>query len=105
MGYREFKDAKGELWKAWDVTPDQRIFLKRKTPAFGTSTGRPERTSAESMTASDVTPSRERGWLSFQSREENRRLSPIPAGWESASEADMRNYLDSAVPVKNRYRA
>lgn len=104
MGYREFTDARGEFWKAWDVTPDQRIFLKRKTPARG-AVDRPERTSAESLAASDVTPSRERGWLSFESRDENRRLSPIPADWETASDADMRRFLDNAVPVKNRYRA
>lgn len=101
MAYREFIDAKGLLWKAWDVTPDQRIFLKRRTPARGMA----ERTPAEAMTASEVTPSRERGWLSFQSLEENRRLSPIPPGWEEASDEQLASYLQQALPVKNRYRA
>ena len=104
MGYREFKDAEGEFWKVWDVTPDQRIFLKRRTPSRGTPQ-RAERTIEEDLLASEVTPSRERGWLAFQSRDQNRRLSPIPPNWEAASEVEMRNYLANASQVKNRYKA
>ena len=104
MGYREFKDSKGATWKVWDVTPDQRIFVKRRVSGPGLAV-RPERTVAEAIAASDVTPSRERGWLAFQSAEENRRLSPIPSNWEDASEGDMRGYLEQASQVKNRYKA
>lgn len=103
MAFREFTDAKGETWKVWDVTPDQRVVLKRRTPARGMP-GRDERTEADLLAASDVTPSRELGWLAFQSRQENRRLSPIPPAWESASDAEMRKFLERASQVKNRYK-
>ncbi len=103
MAFREFTDAKGEIWKVWDVTPDQRIVLRRRTPARGIA-GRSERTEAESLVPSDVTPSREGGWLAFQSREENRRLSPIPPEWENSTDVEMRGYLAKASQVKNRYK-
>lgn len=104
MGYREFKDANGATWKVWDVTPDQRIFVKRRTPAAGHAS-LPERTLEQALIASDVTPSRERGWLAFQSADQNRRLSPIPSGWENASDVEMREYLTQASHVVNRYKA
>lgn len=102
MAYHEFSDEKGERWKVWDVTPDESIFAVRTpTPSSQARLGEERSQQAKG----EVTPSRSRGWLAFQSNEENRRLSPIPPRWEEASDADLAAYLRKANPVQNRYRA
>ena len=100
MAYREFQDEKETWWKVWDVTPDEPIFRPR-TPISVRAQAREERAS---QARTEVTPSRSRGWLAFQSSTESRRLSPIPSGWENASERDLGAYLHQATPVQNRYR-
>ena len=102
MAFREFLDEKGERWKVWDVTPDERIFAPR-TPTPPSQTG--VRSDRAQETRTEVTPTRTRGWLAFQSSKENRRLSPIPPKWEEASEADLAAFMRRASPVQNRYRA
>ena len=101
MAYREFQDEKGTWWKVWDVTPDERIFRPR-TPVSVRAQAREERSV---QARSEVTPSRSRGWLAFQSATDSRRLSPIPPGWETANERDLGAFLLQATPVQNRYRA
>ena len=39
------------------------------------------------------------GWLAFQAGSARRRLTPIPADWESCPEADLRRLARLAVPV------
>ena len=102
MAYREFLDENGERWKVWDVTPDERIFAPR-TPTPPSQAGLRLERSQSART--EVTPTRSRGWLAFQSSRENRRLSPIPPRWEEASDADLAAFMREASPVQNRYRA
>lgn len=101
MAYREFQDNQGTWWKVWDVTPDEQIFRPR-TPVSVRAQAREDRST---HARGEVTPSRSRGWLAFQSSGESRRLSPIPAGWETASEENLAAFLIEASPVQNRYRA
>ena len=44
-----------------------------------------------------------RGWLAFQSDDERRRLAPIPAGWESLSESELRALWAAAQVVPKRH--
>jgi hypothetical protein len=40
-----------------------------------------------------------RGWLTFESLVEKRRLVPIPSGWEEASNAALRALCDQAKRI------
>lgn len=82
MALREFMDSTGRRWRVWDIRPEQ------MHPA----------TRAENYLESVI-----HGWLAFEPAGggEKRRLSPIPAGWENATEADLERMLERADPVGN----
>ena len=69
---REFVDGKGVSWKVWDVWPSERL-------------------SSGSLTTVSTFPSLSlgEGWLCFECGEQKRRLSPIPAGWETCDDAAL----------------
>ena len=71
MAYREFTDDGGTSWRAWDTYPGS---------------------------AANVRPGFEGGWLGFECEAERRRLAPVPAGWEEASDDDLRAMLARAQP-------
>ncbi|HEX8672097.1 MAG TPA: hypothetical protein VF710_09420 [Longimicrobium sp.] len=71
MAYREFTDDGGNFWRAWDTYPGS---------------------------AANVRPGFEGGWLGFECEAERRRLAPVPAGWEEASDDDLRSMLARAQP-------
>ena len=71
MAYREFTDEGGTSWRAWDTYPGS---------------------------AANVRPGFEGGWLGFECEGERRRLAPVPAGWEEASDDDLRAMLARAQP-------
>lgn len=41
-----------------------------------------------------------RGWLLFMSEEERRRLAPFPPGWRYANAAQLRCWVNDALPVR-----
>lgn len=61
MGYREFIDDTGTLWRAWDTHPVAANTLRTVSPGYAG------------------------GWLTFECEGERRRLAPIPTGWEMAT--------------------
>lgn len=69
MAYREFHDEEGRGWRVWDTHP--------QSPHI-------------------VAPGFEKGWLSFETEGEKRRLVPIPADWDSVPEPRLRDLLHSA---------
>jgi hypothetical protein len=71
MAYREFIDGGGVAWRAWDTYPGS---------------------------AANVRPGFENGWLGFECESERRRLAPVPAGWERASDDELRAMLTDAQP-------
>jgi hypothetical protein len=77
MALREFTDAAGSLWRVWDVRPE-----KMHAP-----------TRAEDHLQSVIN-----GWLAFEPAAggEKRRLSPIPARWERATESELAGMLEQA---------
>ncbi|MGQ0715250.1 MAG: hypothetical protein ACT4PJ_16245 [Gemmatimonadaceae bacterium] len=79
MALREFSDADGRRWRVWDIRPDQLHGATR---------------------AEDYLQSMIHGWLAFEPAGggEKRRLSPIPPGWDSASEAELEKMLERAEP-------
>ena len=52
-----------------------------------------------------VEPTLKRGWLSFESTRQSRRLAPIPPGWQFASEKELAEFLEVAEGFRARNRA
>ena len=76
MGYREFVDDAGTLWRVWDTHP------------------------VAANTLRTVSPSYAGGWLTFESHDERRRLMPIPPEWEFASRELMGHWCARASHVR-----
>lgn len=79
MAYREFVDADGVRWEAWDVHPthvERRLARGAEQEAPDT-----ERRVADQGARMQVRPEFAHGWLAFQARHERRRMAPAPPGW------------------------
>jgi hypothetical protein len=46
-----------------------------------------------------LAPDLKGGWLAFEGGGERRRLSPVPPDWQRATEAELRRFLATALPV------
>lgn len=81
MALREFTDRNGREWRAWDVTA---------------STIHPATRSEDFMR--DFLD----GWLTFEAIDGQAkcRLSPIPRGWDSATDEQLEEWLHAAVTVR-----
>lgn len=75
---REFVDADGLPWTAWDTRPTAE-----------THSGRP-------LSIPDRYTD---GWLTFKSESETRRVSPIPSGWNEVPEPELLFMLARAEVV------
>ena len=91
MGYREFVDEIGAIWRVWDVKPQARTTPGREVQAVSNSDG-----------PRHVAAGWGQGWLAFQSDVETRRLRPIPGRWEITGEHSLRKHLRNALEVKPR---
>jgi hypothetical protein len=72
MAQREFTDSKGTRWMVWSTPPSQ-----------------------GSVLGGDM----QKGWLTFESDGERRRLVPVPRDWEQAAPDRMELYCRAAQPV------
>jgi hypothetical protein len=81
MALREFLDRAGRRWRAWDIRPEQMHAATR---------------------AEDYLKDVMHGWLAFEPAAggEKRRLSPIPANWEKATEAELQAMLERAESAR-----
>ncbi len=82
MALREFRDESGRDWRAWDITADK---LHPSTRAENHLQGVLE------------------GWLVFEAVDggAKSRLYPIPAGWQLASQEELRALLTRAEPTRD----
>ncbi|MBB4638539.1 hypothetical protein [Longimicrobium terrae] len=94
---RQFRDADGAEWVAWEVIPVNASLLERRgiSPAGGEEYAGPDRRGEGSRTLKE-------GWLAFESGDRKRRLAPVPPGWQECSEEDLRALLARAAPVRRR---
>src|SRR5688500_9037226 len=85
MAVREFTDASGRHWRAWEVKPEA------IHPA----------TKGEDYLADCYIT----GWIVFEtiSGDEKRRLCPWPTNWMLSSDARLRDLLESAEVVPSRH--
>jgi hypothetical protein len=98
MALREFGGMGGRRWEVWDTIPSTPQGDYADTPMGRLLSSRSDAESGAGIPGR-FTPGRESGWLTFASGTERRRLSPIPAGWESCDEDDLRGYLSRADRV------
>ena len=107
MSYRTFVDKDGAYWQVWDSQPsrverrlaaDDRRHLQR-FPWRGAE----RRSGIDRRTVSQrritLSEGYGRGWLTFESLDEKRRLVPIPNGWEEASSTALRALCEQAKRI------
>lgn len=86
MAVREFTDATGRKWRAWEVRPSEI---------------HPATKSEDYLADCYIT-----GWIVFEtiSSDEKRRLCPWPVDWATRTEAQLRELLSAAevVPAQRR---
>src|ERR1700681_2548792 len=98
MAYRTFVDGNGAYWQVWD---SQTTRVERRGSAGDRRHIRPfalrgeERRSGidrRSVSQRRITLSEGygRGWLTFESLDDKRRLVPAPDGWEKGTSAELR---------------
>jgi hypothetical protein len=81
MAHRAFSDEQGTQWEVWEVHPT--LATRERV-----------------ITAPRLPPELLSGWLTFQSANEKRRLTPIPNGWEALSENRLGQLLADSLSVK-----
>ena len=112
MGHRTFTDSQGVQWTAWAVIPqwaDRRTGKGRRVhstdddpdPPAIEQRRRPDRRRGlpDQFPRIRLTGGLDGGWLAFESKRERRRLSPIPTGWETATDAELERFCRSAAPA------
>ena len=113
MAYRTFVDAAGVSWEVWAVKLDsteRRSGRDRRQREPGESEASPDvagRRRGDRRRLRDHATPRPRvserfagGWLAFECPTERRRLTPVPPGWEMATEDELRELCSrAAVPV------
>lgn len=100
MSYRLFEDSKGTEWQVWDIVPR----LEERRSAASTD----RRVEIQVIPFADRRMSSRRiantrrallrgsfasGWLCFESRNEKRRLSPIPGDWTTCNDETLEAYM------------
>jgi len=108
MSYRTFVDRDGSYWQVWDSQPtkvERRMNTgERRHPQYFAWGGPERRSGTDRRTSSQrrrivLSEGYGRGWLTFESLREKRRLIPIPARWEDLSQSDLRELCDKAKRV------
>jgi hypothetical protein len=116
---RSFRDGTGTEWIVWAVHPQEEASRhhERRSVADRRLSPAPEpvierRVRTDRRAASDdsrdwrtIRMHYPNGWLTFQSGTVRRRLSPIPVGWASFTEAQLVRLLGVAQPARGAVRA
>ena len=107
MSYRTFVDRSGSYWQVWDSQPtkmERRLSsADRRQHSRRPWSGTERRSGADRRMVSQrritLAEGYGRGWLTFESLHEKRRLIPIPSHWEELSNGELRVLCDKAKPV------
>lgn len=97
MAHRTFTDSSGRLWEVWTVVPshaERRQALEEDTKW----NARERREHREHRVL--LGEHWARGWLTFQTRGEKRRLAPFPEEWTDLSEKELETLCERATPVQ-----
>jgi hypothetical protein len=104
MSYRTFVDKDGAYWQVWDSQPskvERRMSSEDRRHVKHFPWGGAERRSGKDRRTTSqrritLSEGYGRGWLTFESLAEKRRLVPIPSGWEQASNPELRTMCEQA---------
>jgi hypothetical protein len=110
MTIRTFRDANGVEWRVYTIVPkglERRNRTDRRRGPDPGYTG-PERRQqpdrrqqlrdgADQKPQAWVLPGIQGGWLVFDSGAQRRRLTPIPPGWEKATEEELEQLCKLAM--------
>jgi hypothetical protein len=107
MSYRTFVDRTGSYWQVWDSQPtkvERRVTAAdRRQPKYRAWAGTERRAGIDRRMVSQrritLAEGYGRGWLTFESLSEKRRLIPVPSNWEELSNGELRALCDKAKPV------
>lgn len=109
MSLRRYTDPSGRVWLVWKVSGGfhpVRSGADRRSHAR-TFAGSDRRSGSERRGTKSPPPWAE-GWLCFETRDERRRLLPVPEQWEECSDDELERYRQLALlttPVAARKRA
>jgi hypothetical protein len=107
MSYRTFVDRDGAYWQVWDSQPskvERRMSSDDRRHVKRFPWGGPERRSGNDRRTTSqrritLSEGYGRGWLTFESLAEKRRLVPIPSGWDQASNTELRTMCEQAKRI------
>ena len=107
MSYRTFVDRDGSYWQVWDSQPtkvERRMNTgERRRSQYFAWGGTERRSGTDRRTSSQrrivLSEGYGRGWLTFESLHEKRRLIPIPARWEELSQGELRDLCEKAKRI------
>lgn len=110
MAQRLFQDDLGVMWQAWETIPsaaERRTRGERRRGSGGPPAGgRERRVLADRRRRAEqripVSRGYERGWLTFESGAEKRRLVPVPLHWEELSDGALAELCALAASVPRR---
>ena len=103
MPYRSFRDSKGTDWAAWDVQPQaaERRVAERRVAVMHVSF--PDRRVNERRVSAArralLSNGFGNGWLCFETKNERRRLTPIPGDWPRCDDSSLEGYCTKARQV------
>jgi hypothetical protein len=107
MSYRTFVDRDGAYWQVWDSQPskterrvsaeDRRHVMRFPWRGAERRSGSDRRTTSQRRIT--LSEGYGRGWLTFESLAEKRRLVPIPGGWDQASNTALRTMCEQAKRI------
>jgi hypothetical protein len=110
LPYRTFIDSAGAEWQVWDIVPrqherrdaeklDRRVEVIPIPFADRRARGASRRVESGGMRRAYLRGPYAHGWLCFESRQEKRRLSPIPGDWTTCSDEDLETYARTGESV------
>ena len=95
MPHRQFKGHGDITWEVWDVHP---LEVARRLIGNDLESDETARRRTRTSVARDLAS----GWLCFESPQEKRRLSPIPAAWDRLTDEQLMDLCGRAknAPVR-----
>jgi hypothetical protein len=97
MAHREFIDAAGVQWQAWEVIPSTAERRGTGERRFGARDRADRRVRQQPRVKME--DGLAQGWLVFECATEKRRLHPIPEGWSTLTEVGLSQLAALARPA------